>query len=67
MNFKLLSTDREWKIHDVLIEDVSLVNNYRSQFNRMLANSSFENFIRKLKERPAAKTKVNAAFVHQEE
>jgi hypothetical protein len=31
-----------------VIENISLVNNYRSQFNRVLANSSFEEFLRKL-------------------
>jgi phospholipid transport system substrate-binding protein len=52
VKYKLMSTEREWKVYDVVIEDVSLVNNYRSQFNRMLGNSSFKDFIRKLRERP---------------
>ena len=31
-----------------MIENISLVNNYRSQFNRVLATSSFDEFLRKL-------------------
>ena len=57
VNYRLLAADRQWKIYDVVIEDVSLVNNYRSQFNRMLVNSSPQDFLRKLREAPAVKTK----------
>lgn len=45
VNYKLHSADREWKVYDVVIENISLVNNYRSQFNRVLANSSFAEFM----------------------
>ena len=55
VNYRLLAADRQWKIYDVVIEDVSLVNNYRSQFNRMLANSSPQDFLRKLRQTPAVK------------
>ena len=51
VNYKLLSAGREWKVYDVVIENISLVNNYRSQFNRVLANSSFAEFLRKLQEK----------------
>ncbi len=48
VNYRLHAVDREWKVYDVVIENISLVNNYRSQFNRVLANSSFDEFLRKL-------------------
>jgi phospholipid transport system substrate-binding protein len=51
VNYKLYSAEREWKVYDVVIENISLVNNYRSQFNRVLANSSFAEFLRKLQEK----------------
>jgi phospholipid transport system substrate-binding protein len=51
INYRLHSTNGEWKVYDVIIENISLVNNYRSQFNRILANSSFEELIRRMKER----------------
>ena len=51
INYKLHAADREWKVYDVVIENISLVNNYRSQFNRVLANSSFDDFLRKLREK----------------
>ena len=36
-NYRLYNVGGDWKVYDVVIEDVSLVNNYRSQFNRVLA------------------------------
>ena len=54
VNYKLRSSDREWKIYDVVIENISLVNNYRSQFNRVLAKSSFDELLRRMREKQFA-------------
>lgn len=51
INYKLHSVDREWKIYDLVIEDISMVNNYRSQFDRILARSSFADLVRTMKEK----------------
>ena len=51
VNYKLYAAKREWRVYDVVIEDISLINNYRSQFNRMLNNGSSEQFLRKLREK----------------
>lgn len=48
VNYILRSVDAEWKVYDVVIENISLVNNYRSQFNRILAKASFDELLRKL-------------------
>jgi phospholipid transport system substrate-binding protein len=37
VNYRLHNRNGDWKVYDVVIEDISLVNNYRSQFNRVLA------------------------------
>jgi phospholipid transport system substrate-binding protein len=37
--YRMLSKDGQWKVYDVVIEGVSLVNNYRSQFREMLASN----------------------------
>jgi len=39
------------KVYDVIIEDISLVSNYRSQFDRVLARSSFGKLLETMKER----------------
>lgn len=41
----------EWKVYDVVIENISLVNNYRSQFNRVITNSSYEELVQRMKEK----------------
>ena len=46
--YKLRSAAGDWKVYDVVIENVSLVNNFRSQFNRILANESFGELLKKL-------------------
>ena len=51
INYKLHSVDKEWKVYDLVIENISLVNNYRSQFDRVIARSSFEELVRVMKEK----------------
>jgi phospholipid transport system substrate-binding protein len=51
INYKLHSVDKEWKVYDLVIEDISVVNNYRSQFDRVIARSSFEELMRAMKEK----------------
>ena len=51
LNYKLHLVGDDWKIYDVVIENISLVNNYRSQFNRILANASFDELLKKLREK----------------
>jgi phospholipid transport system substrate-binding protein len=51
INYKLHSVNKEWKVYDLVIEDISVVNNYRSQFNRVIARSSFEELVRVMKEK----------------
>ncbi|MGQ3683815.1 MAG: MlaC/ttg2D family ABC transporter substrate-binding protein [Candidatus Loosdrechtia sp.] len=51
VDYRLLRHHGEWKIYDVIIEGVSLVNNYRSQFNSILLRSSFDDLVQRLRER----------------
>ena len=51
INYKLHSVDKEWKVYDLVVEDISVVNNYRSQFNRVIARSSFAELVRTMKEK----------------
>ncbi len=51
INYRLHNVNGDWKVYDVIVEDISLVNNYRSQFNHVLARSSFEELVKKMKEK----------------
>ena len=51
VSYKLRRADGKWKIYDAVIENISIVNNYRSQFDRVIAKSSYEELKRLLKEK----------------
>ena len=51
VNYQLHQVQGDWKIYDVVVEDISLVVNYRSQFSRILAKGSFDDLLRQLKEK----------------
>lgn len=51
IEYRLSKVGDQWKIYDVLVEGVSLVNNYRSQFNRIIATSSYNDLVDRMKAR----------------
>ena len=51
--YKMQKKGPEWKIYDVSIEGVSLVKNYRKQFDSVILSSSYEGLVEKLKEKVA--------------
>lgn len=48
VEYRLLRRDHDWQIYDVVIEGVSLVNNYRTQFNNVISQESYEALVKKL-------------------
>ena len=48
LNYRLLKEGDSWKVYDVVIEGVSLVSNYRSQFRRIIHQSSYAELVRRL-------------------
>jgi len=51
INYRLRLVDKDWKVYDVVIENISVVNNYRSQFSRVISKSSYEELVRAMKEK----------------
>src|SRR5437660_3745735 len=49
INYRAHLVSNEWKVYDVVAENISLVNNYRSQFNRVISHSSYEDLLSRLK------------------
>jgi phospholipid transport system substrate-binding protein len=49
INYKLHRVGEDWKVYDLVIENVSLMNNYRSQFNRILTNSTYDELVSRIK------------------
>lgn len=54
VNYRLHDVNGEWKVFDVVIENISLVNNYRSQFNRVLAKSSYADLVQAMNQKKFA-------------
>jgi len=44
-------SESNWMVYDMVIEGVSMIGNYRSQFGQLLEQKSFEDLISKLKEK----------------
>ena len=55
VEYRLKKDEKGWLVYDVLIEGVSLVNNYRTQFNSIITQSSYENLMKVLKAKVAEK------------
>jgi phospholipid transport system substrate-binding protein len=45
LNYRLHKIDGKWLIYDLVIENVSLVRNYRNQFHRILGKKSYEELV----------------------
>lgn len=48
VNYKLLKSKRGWKVYDFIVEGVSMVRNYRSQFTKIIRKDSFAVLMDKL-------------------
>lgn len=55
VHYRLKRVENKWLVYDVSIEGVSLVNNYRTQFNSIILKSSYENLVKRLRERVESK------------
>jgi phospholipid transport system substrate-binding protein len=51
VEYRLHRANDAWTAYDVLIENVSLVGTYRSQFDRIIKAESFANLLRRLREK----------------
>ena len=49
IDYRLHLVDENWKVYDMVIENVSLVKNYRSQFNRIITKSSYQDLVRRIR------------------
>ncbi len=54
VDYSLLNKKDKWEVYDVKIEGISLVKNYRSQFDEILMNKKPAELIQELKDKKAA-------------
>ena len=53
--YRLKIIGGDWRVYDISVEGVSLVNNYRKQFNSIILRSSYDDLVAKLREKVAEK------------
>jgi phospholipid transport system substrate-binding protein len=51
ITYKAHLINSEWRVYDVVAENISVVNNFRSQFDRVIAKSSYEELLRRLRDK----------------
>jgi phospholipid transport system substrate-binding protein len=56
LEYRLLETDGRWAVYDIVVDGVSLVLSYRSQFNSILRTSRFAELLDRLRSRETALT-----------
>jgi phospholipid transport system substrate-binding protein len=49
--YKLRQANGQWKVYDAVVDNISIINNYRSQFDRVIARNSYEELVKRLREK----------------
>jgi phospholipid transport system substrate-binding protein len=49
LEYRLINEGGRWMVYDVVIEGVSLVSNYRTQFNKIITGQGYEALVKKLR------------------
>ena len=55
IRYKLHLVANDWKIYDVVVENISIVNNYRAQFSRIIDQSSYEQLVYRMEQKLTGK------------
>ena len=56
VEYRIFRKGGKWEIYDVIIEGVSLVNNYRTQFSSIISSDSYAGLIQRLKDKVKKET-----------
>ena len=48
LDYRLVHLDGKWLVYDIVIEGVSLVSNYRTQFNKIIGSDGYSELVKKL-------------------
>jgi phospholipid transport system substrate-binding protein len=51
MDYRLIKKAEKWYAYDIIIDGVSLVKNYRSQFTKVIHDASYAELVRRLQQR----------------
>ncbi len=51
LDYRLIQKSEDWRVYDVVVDGVSLVNNYRGQFTKILRTSSYADLVEQLRKK----------------
>jgi len=51
MDYRLYAKEARWHAYDIIVDGVSLVKNYRSQFEKIIRADSYQELVRRLRDR----------------
>ena len=51
LNYKAHLANGQWRVYDVVAENISMVNNFRSQFSRVLSKHGYEELVKRLRDK----------------
>jgi phospholipid transport system substrate-binding protein len=51
LDYRLLNKGGDWRVYDVVVDGVSLVNNYRGQFSKILRSSTYADLVDQLRKK----------------
>jgi phospholipid transport system substrate-binding protein len=57
MDYRLFLKQGRWYAYDIIVDGVSLVKNYRSQFEKIIRSDSYQELVRRLRERTITEKK----------
>ncbi len=51
LDYRLINKSEDWRVYDVVVDGISLVNNYRGQFTKILRASSYSDLVEQLRKK----------------
>lgn len=51
VNYRLLNNGQQWKVYDIIVDGISIVSSYRSQFNEAIARDGIDKVIQDMHEK----------------
>ena len=57
IDYRLHVNDGTWQAYDLILDGISLVKNYRSQFDKIIRFDSYEELVRRLRDRTVVEEK----------
>lgn len=51
MDYRLINKNDEWRVYDVVVDNISLVNNYRGQFRNIISKNGYPELLNQLRKK----------------